>query len=96
MILRHQRRERPLLLTGDPGWAAASRELADPRAPLKVVSPNGAWQARVGVGRDGALLVRPDGFVAWRATEGPSASTAELSRVLNTVLANDRREPIRP
>ncbi len=71
-----------LLLTGGPGWASAARGLADTGAPLQVVSPNGAWEGRFDVTRDGAVLVRPDGFVAWRATEGSSAPAADLSRVL--------------
>lgn len=32
--------------------------------------PEKAWQAAAGVADDGALLVRPDGFVAWRARAG--------------------------
>ena len=84
--------ERPLLLTSDPGWAAAARELADAGAPIEIASPNGEWQPRLGVGQDGALLVRPDGFVAWRAKNGRSASRADLSRALNTVLGTPGRE----
>jgi 2-polyprenyl-6-methoxyphenol hydroxylase-like FAD-dependent oxidoreductase len=42
--------------------------------------------AAYGIGQDGAVLVRPDGFIAWRAPDGAGASaeavTAALSRVL--------------
>lgn len=34
----------------------------------EVIDPQGAWCAQVGVEPAGALLIRPDGFVAWRAT----------------------------
>ena len=77
--------DRPLLLTDGERWASAARDLAEGGEPLSVVSPSGAWRARVGIERDGALLVRPDGFVAWRATGGGSASPAELARVLDAI-----------
>ena len=78
--------DQPLLITGDSGWTAAARSLADTGAPLEVASPSRTWQARLDVARDGAVLVRPDGFVAWRARDGQSASRVNLSRILNTVL----------
>ena len=64
----------PLLLTRDAGWVAAARSLANAGAPIDISSPNGEWHARFGVGQDGALLVRPDGFVAWRMAEGGTVS----------------------
>ncbi len=76
----------PLLLTDDSVWAAAARSLADADTPLEMASPSGRWQARFDVAPDGAVLVRPDGFVAWRARDKQSASRSTLSRVLNTVL----------
>ena len=84
--------ERPLLITGNSGWAVAVRSLADTDAPLEVVSPSGRWQARFDVAQDGAVLVRPDGFVAWRARDSESASRANLGRVLSTVLGAPGRE----
>ena len=84
--------DRPLLVTADPEWAGAARALADSGAPLDIASPEGEWQTRCGVERDGAILVRPDGFVAWRARDGKSASRATLSRVLNTVLGAPDRD----
>jgi putative polyketide hydroxylase len=46
--------------------------------------PTNAWTQRVGVSQDGALLLRPDGFVAWRSQHAPSRSQVEevLSRIL--------------
>ncbi|MGW5364122.1 FAD-dependent monooxygenase [Actinopolymorpha pittospori] len=43
--------------------------------------------ARHGLRPDGALLVRPDGVVAWRCADAAENPGAELSRVLRAVLA---------
>lgn len=40
------------------------------------------WPAAFGVEKDGAVLVRPDGFVAWRSTTAPEAPDLVLSDVL--------------
>jgi 2,4-dichlorophenol 6-monooxygenase len=45
----------------------------------------GAWLGRAGIGRDGALLVRPDQHVAWRARGAGSAPARELAEALATV-----------
>ncbi|MFM9368705.1 FAD-dependent monooxygenase [Streptomyces sp. Da 82-17] len=45
-----------------------------------------AWTERYGVGADGAVLVRPDGVVAWRATGAADHAQQELERVLGQVL----------
>jgi putative polyketide hydroxylase len=39
-----------------------------------------------GIEPSGAVLVRPDGFVAWRARTGQSASADSLVRVLTEIL----------
>ncbi len=36
--------------------------------------PEGTWAGTAGVGDHGALLVRPDGFVAWRAKPAAQAT----------------------
>lgn len=86
--------DRLLLLTSGSGWSAAARSCADTGELLDVASPGGAWHARFGIERDGALLVRPDGFVAWRARDGGSASSATLSRVLGAVLHGSGRRTL--
>lgn len=48
-----------------------------------IEAPGGDWADRYGVAEDGAVLVRPDGFVAWRST----GSAAEPQQELETVLA---------
>jgi 2-polyprenyl-6-methoxyphenol hydroxylase-like FAD-dependent oxidoreductase len=45
------------------------------------------FAARYGLGADGASLVRPDGFVAWRAESAPNDPAGELSSALRVVLA---------
>ena len=42
-----------------------------------------------GIGRSGALLARPDGYVAWRTPDERNASSETFSRVLSTVLGLD-------
>ncbi len=53
----------------------------DLRAPAK------SWQARAGISAQGVLLVRPDGFVAWRARKQPADLQQELERILRRVLS---------
>ncbi|MFD7127118.1 MULTISPECIES: FAD-dependent oxidoreductase [Streptomyces] len=59
--------------------------------PGCLTDPGRRWAGAYGVGARGAVLVRPDGFVAWRSRGGPPASGAEavLSEVLGRVLARD-------
>jgi putative polyketide hydroxylase len=76
------------LLTGPGGsdWCAAVQGLAVDDPPLAVLrfgpdvpDPDGSLALRYGVGAHGAILVRPDGFVAWRAPL-PSGDRAGLLR----------------
>ena len=39
-------------------------------------------QEAYGVGPDGAVVVRPDGYVAWRCRNKPLDPTTELKQVL--------------
>ncbi len=48
--------------------------------------PEGAFGAAYGLAPTGAVFVRPDGFVAWRAQAGQAASVEEISSVLASVL----------
>jgi hypothetical protein len=47
----------------------------------------GAWAQLYGVHPDGAVLVRPDGHVAWRAQHAPGDPDATLGTVLDRVLS---------
>jgi putative polyketide hydroxylase len=44
------------------------------------------WSTRMGVDASGAVLVRPDGFVAWRASVRPAGPAELLEHVLTSVL----------
>ncbi|MCL6731581.1 FAD-dependent oxidoreductase [Streptomyces neyagawaensis] len=46
-----------------------------------------SWSAAHGTTSSGAVLVRPDGFVAWRSTERVTDPETTLRQVLDTVLA---------
>lgn len=55
-----------------------------------LADPDGHWAERYGgIGPEGAVLVRPDGVVAWRSrgTDPAGEETAALTAVLRTVLA---------
>jgi len=49
------------------------------------------WQAKMGVSAEGAMLVRPDGFVAWRTSTRPSSPEASLVQVLATILCRSTK-----
>jgi hypothetical protein len=46
-----------------------------------------AWLRRREVGNDGAVLVRPDGVVAWRSDTLPADPTSALSAAIAGVLS---------
>lgn len=44
------------------------------------------FPAAYGISEDGAVLVRPDGFVAWRAFDATGATVEAMTGVLSRVL----------
>ncbi|WP_433336482.1 FAD-dependent monooxygenase [Spirillospora sp. CA-294931] len=54
--------------------------------PGRVHDLEGRWAEAFGVERDGAVLVRPDGFVAWRSRSLPADPGGELRTALAGVL----------
>jgi putative polyketide hydroxylase len=86
------------LFTGDAGtaWRAAADEAAAALGvPITVwrIGPDGdtldpqvQWAQVTGLASDGALLVRPDNFVGWRAEQLPEEPAVELRRVLAAIL----------
>lgn len=52
-----------------------------------LVDPSAAFAAAYGIDANGAVVVRPDGFVAWRTKDGKGVSTEQIERVLVTVLS---------
>ncbi len=65
------------------GWAAAAQDVAEALGvPLAThvlgrdADPSGRFPGAYGVLDDGASLVRPDGFVAWRSSDAPPLEAA--------------------
>ncbi|HMF14724.1 MAG TPA: FAD-dependent monooxygenase, partial [Gemmataceae bacterium] len=76
------------VLTGDERWrAAAASASAAIGIPVAVhcVGSDG-WAAATGLAPEGALLVRPDDFVGWRADELPMDPESELCQALSAIL----------
>jgi putative polyketide hydroxylase len=44
------------------------------------------WPVKMGMSAEGALLVRPDGFVAWRTNTLPTGPARRLEQAISTVL----------
>jgi len=53
------------------------------------------WSAKLGISADGAILVRPDGFVAWRATELGSAAAPAQAQLEGAIARILGRSPER-
>ena len=83
------------VIAGDAGraWSAAADSLQPPPTVRAIgnrsgiVDVDGQWAARTGLGAEGVLLVRPDGFVGYRSDTLPGDPTAELRDVLAVILA---------
>lgn len=91
-----------LLIAGEDGsaWTDAARDVAARNGlPLDAVrighldgdylDPRCRWLAVRGFGPDGAILVRPDRFVAWRSAGSASDPRGTLARALGQVLCRD-------
>jgi hypothetical protein len=88
-----------VLITGQEGgrWVSAAQDVCGSSGlPLKAVTVGSdgdlqadstRWQEPYGVGPDGAVLVRPDGFVGWRSPEMRPDPRAELSRAVGQIIA---------
>ncbi len=82
-----------VLFTGPEGaaWAAAARRLG--LEAFRFGADLGGDASRIGLGAAGALLVRPDGFIAWRSDHAARDPAAELEAVLARALC--RAAPFR-
>ena len=89
-----------LLIAGEDGgdWIAAARNLAERAGvPLDAVrighidgdylDPRCTWLRHREIHANGAILVRPDRFIAWRSLGAADDPTAELTTALSAVLA---------
>jgi 2,4-dichlorophenol 6-monooxygenase len=66
---------------------SSTPEPADPALDVpELTDPDGEWAAVRGTTATGAVLVRPDRHVAWRASLAPVNSAAALAEVLTGVL----------
>jgi 2-polyprenyl-6-methoxyphenol hydroxylase-like FAD-dependent oxidoreductase len=86
-----------VLLTGRDGdaWRQAAQALGTTLPPLiaftvgndkELGDPDGNWHEIYDVDPDGAVLVRPDGYVAWRSRSGASNPQQVLRAALDSVL----------
>lgn len=79
------------------GIAGPSAGVVDPRGAAGLIDPAGMWEKAYGITATGAVLVRPDRFIGWRAAadpggDGPAADALEAA--LRTVLDRPHtREP---
>ena len=73
-------------------WSAAGRETANAlkayRFGQELRDPENGFAAAYGITATGAVLVRPDGFVAWRAKSSEAKPQDTLKSVLARVLCN--------
>ena len=85
-----------VLLTGADGaaWRRAAQAIGPMVPPLQAYTigtggdlgdPDGNWHAAYGVDSDGAVLVRPDGHVAWRSRSGASNPEGALRAAFDRV-----------
>ena len=88
-----------LLIAGEDGqaWWEAARQLADeadiPLDALRIGhldggchDPRCAWQRHRQIASDGAIVVRPDRFIAWRHPAAASDPRAVLTAALSQIL----------
>jgi 2,4-dichlorophenol 6-monooxygenase len=88
-----------LLIAGEDGaaWCEAAERLAEAGVPLDAVrighidgdlyDPRCMWLRNREIGRDGAVLVRPDRFIGWRSMAAAEQPLEELAEALGRILA---------
>ncbi len=87
-----------VLLAGPEGstWAESAARLKSPDRPELAAhviggrgefgDPDGKWQELYGIGADGAVLVRPDGYVGWRSRTGADNPAGTLADAFDRIL----------
>ena len=59
----------------------------------ELADPQGRFLGAYGILPSGAVLVRPDGFVGWRAAEAADAPEQALRQALQTLLCRGDGKP---
>lgn len=78
---------------GEPGLNHAADVARTTGVPLRVHAVDAAaWHSAYGVGPGGVVLVRPDGYVAWRSStppEGPHLLASALRAATGDAASRD-------
>ena len=95
-----------LLIAGEDGqaWCHAAGQLAaEADVPLDALrighldgdyhDPRCTWRRHRQIASDGAILVRPDRFIAWRCLTGSGEPRAALAAALSKILARRAGTP---
>ena len=77
-------REWVLLADGD-AWRLAPAAVQVLQLGAELVVDTDAFRRAFGLGRGGASLIRPDGYVAWRCPETPADPIGQLTAALASV-----------
>ncbi|MEV0248761.1 FAD-dependent monooxygenase [Nocardia sp. NPDC050712] len=78
-----------VLLSEDDRWATAAEKpvkFVHVGVDVKTLEPN-AFRSAYGLDPGGATLVRPDGYIAWRAVTAPADPATDLSTAFDAVAA---------
>jgi putative polyketide hydroxylase len=85
-----------LAAAGGAAWCAAADDVASSlKVPLvahrvasdaNVVDHSGRFSEAFGLAAGGAVIVRPDGIIAWRSERGAGREVAELRDVMASLL----------
>ena len=88
-----------VLLTAPQGsaWRDAAAQLPSPRIVGFVIGgeiqdPDANWLDVYGIREDGAVLVRPDGHVAWRSRSGVGDPSLALGAAVDAILCRGSQE----
>ncbi len=86
-----------VLLSGAAPWVDAARSIPGITIDAyrigdsgDLADPEGSWAAAYGMTPGGAVLVRPDGFVAWRAERAMDDAAGSLATALSGLLGRQR------